>query len=205
VEFSLADSQEILQLPRMNRWLPALLIVALLAGFRVLGSTFPEVIPNFQPLPAVFLCSLIFLKGAHRWLIPSAAWVITDPIASLVQGYPVFGAHHLAIALGLGLTVGIALWARKNPATITVLLSAVLSAAAFYFLTNLVSFAIDPLYAKTWEGFAQAQWTGPSGFGPTWIFLRNLIAGNLLFTSLFLAARSTLPHLSADSNRAIAR
>ena len=60
-------------------------------------------------------------------------------------------------------------------------------ALAFFFLTNTVAFLADPLYPKSWEGFVQAQWTGPVGAVlPTWVFLRNLLAANLLFTGLFL-------------------
>lgn len=205
MEFSLADRAEILHLPPMHRWLPALLIVALLAGFRVLGSTFPTAIPNFQPLPAVLLCSMVFLSGPHRWAIPLAAWLVTDPIMSLNQGYSIFGWHHLSIVLGLAVTAWIAVMTRRQPKAIPVLLSAALASSAFYFLTNIVSFAIDPLYAKTWEGFIQAQWTGPAGFGPTWIFLRNLVAGNLLFTGLFLAAQLTVPRTARHSAEAPAR
>lgn len=189
----------------MNRWLPALLIVTLLAGFRVLSSTFPETLPNFQPLLALLLCSIVFLKGHQRWALPLAVWLLTDPVTSLIQGYPVLGWHHLGIALGIAATVGIALLARKHARPLPVLLSAVVAAFAFYFLSNMVSFALDPLYAKTWEGLLQAQWTGPSNLGPTWIFLRNSIAANVTFTALFLIARQSLPQLAVNSDTAVAR
>lgn len=189
----------------MHRWLPAILIVALLAGFRVLSSAFPETLPNFQPLLALLLCSIVFLKGHQRWLLPLAVWIITDPLTSLLQNYPVFGWHHLGIALGVAATVGIALLARKHARPLPVLLSAAAAAFAFYFLSNMVSFVLDPLYAKTWQGFVQSQWTGPSGLGPTWIFLRNSLAANLAFTGLFLAARQSLPQLSVNSGTAVAR
>jgi hypothetical protein len=189
----------------MHRWLPALLIVALLAGFRLLSSAFPETLPNFQPLLALLLCSVVFLKGHQRWLLPLAVWIITDPITSLLQNYPVFGWHHLGIALGVAATVGIALVARRHARPLPVLLSATAAAFAFYFLSNMVSFALDPLYAKNWQGFVQAQWTGPTGLGPTWIFLRNSLAANLGFTGLFLAARQSLPQLSVKSGAAVAR
>ena len=55
-------------------------------------------------------------------------------------------------------------------------------------LALLLSFATLPLYPKSFEGFVQAQWTGPAGFGPTWVFLRNAMAANVLFTALVLVA-----------------
>lgn len=203
--FPLAPPTEILQLPSMNRWLPALLIVALLAGFRVLSSAFPETLPNFQPLLALLLCSIVFLKGHQRWALPLTVWLLTDPITSLLQGHPIFGWHHLGIALGIAATVGIAMIARRHPRPAPTLLAAIVAALAFYFLSNLLSFALDPLYAKTWQGFVQSQWTGPSGLGPTWIFLRNSIAANVAFTTLFLIAHLSLPQVIVKSGTAIAR
>lgn len=189
----------------MHRWLPAILLVALLAAFRILGSAFPEILPNLQPLPALLLCSVIFLKGTQRWILPAAVWLLTDPISSALQGYPLIGWHHAGIAAGLAATIGIALIVRRTPRAVPVLLSSAAAALAFYFLSNTVSFATDALYPKTPAGFVQAQWTGPIGFGPTWIFLRNLLAANVLFTGLFLLARHTLPATIAKPAPAFSR
>jgi len=189
----------------MHRWLPALLLIALLAGFRVLGSAFPETLPNLQPLPAILLCSVIYLKGAQRWLLPLGVWLVTDPIASALQGHPLLGWHHLGILVGLAATTGIALTLGRRAEAQRTLLAAAIAAVAFYFTANTVAFATDALYPKTLEGFVQAQWTGPVGFGPTWIFLRNLLAANLLFTGLFLIARSSLPQPAAKPAEAFSR
>jgi len=189
----------------MNRWLPAILIFSILAAFRVVGSMYPTLFPNFQPLPAILLCSIVFLKGHQRWLLPLLVWVLTDPFTSLLQGYPVFSAHTLDILPGIAAIVAIALWNRKHATALPTLASSIMAAAAFYFLTNSVSFALDPLYAKTWQGFVQAQWTGPAGLGPTWIFLRNMVAGNLLFTAAFLLARKSLPSPALEPSAVIAR
>ena len=185
--------------PFMNRWLPAALIVVLLAGFRILGSVYSDTLPNLQPLPALLLCSLVFLHGIQRWLLPLLCWLVTDPLTSLAQGYPAFGVHNFSVAFGILVIFGISLWTRRHPRTFPVLASAAASALAFHFLTGMISFAFDPLYPKTWNGLLQAQWTGPEGYAPTWIFLRNLLAANVLFSGLFLAARSGLPRASADS------
>jgi hypothetical protein len=189
----------------MQRWIPAILMVLLLVGFRVLGSAMPETLPNFQPLPALLLCGVIFLKGTQRWLVPMIAWVVTDPLTSLLQHRSVLGWHHLEIALGLAATVAIALRVRRSPTWSNLIGGAALSALAFYFVTNTVSFFVDPLYPKTLTGFAQAQWTGPAGYGPTWPFLRNLLAANLLFTALFSLACRTLPQSISQTAPAVAR
>jgi uncharacterized membrane protein YeiB len=180
----------------MHRWLPLGLILVLLIAFRALGSAFPHHLPNFNPLPALLLCSLVFLSGWQRWALPLSVWLITDPLTSSLQGYPVLGPHHASLALGVLAIIGFSLWTRRRPSAGRLLAAAGASALSFYFLTNLLSFAFDPLYPKSLAGFVQAQWTGPAGFGPTWIFLRNLLAANLLFSALFLAAGFRLPGLA---------
>lgn len=191
----------------MQRWIPAILMVLLLVGFRVLGSAMPETLPNFQPLPALLLCGVIFLNGAQRWLIPLLTWLVTDPLTSLFQHWPVFGWHHLAIILGLAATALIALKVRRSPTWLNLLGGAALSALAFYFLSNLVSFVVDPRYLKTLGGFVEAEWTGRDGIDhvPTWLFLRNLLAANLLFTGLFSLAFQTFPATQTRPSRAVAR
>jgi hypothetical protein len=204
-KFTLARWPGIFQTAPMQRWLPAILMVLLLVGFRVLGSAMPETLPNFQPLPALLLCGVIFLNGTQRWLVPMIAWVVTDPLTSLIQHHSVIGWHHLEIALGLAATLAIALRIRRSTNWLNLLGAAALSALAFYFVTNTVSFFVDPLYPKTLTGFAQAQWTGPVGYGPTWLFLRNLLAANLLFTTLFSLACRSLPQAFSRPAPVVAR
>lgn len=189
----------------MQRWLPTALMVLLLIGFRIQGSLMPGALPNFQPLPAMLLCGIIFLQGAQKWSIPLLAWLLTDPLTSLLQGHSITGWHHLEILLGLGATTAIALWIRHYRSFASLLGGAAAAAISFYFLSNLVSFVVDPLYPKSLEGFIQSQWSGPVGYGPTWVFLRNLLAANLLFTSLFVLARRTLPTCQPIPSQVIAR
>ncbi|RYD27872.1 MAG: hypothetical protein EOP87_20485, partial [Verrucomicrobiaceae bacterium] len=99
----------------MHRWVPILILIALLAVFRVLGSTYSTVLPNFQPLLALFLCSFIFLRGKERWLVPGIVWLVTDPFTSLLQGHAVLGWHHLAVVLGIATTLGISMMIRRKP------------------------------------------------------------------------------------------
>ncbi len=168
--------------------LSLLVLAALMVGFRVLGAAFSETLPNLQPLPALLLCSLVFLDGKARWLLPLGVWMLTDPVVSVLQGSSVLGWHHLALVAGVGVTMLMAGVLRRNPSAALVLGGSLVAALFFYFLTNTVSFLTLPLYPKTWEGFVQAQWTGPVGLGPTWLFLRNSLASNLAFSALFLVA-----------------
>jgi len=144
--------------------LPLILLAVLLVVFRLLGAAFPDHLPNFQPLPALLLCSLVFLDGRIRWMLPIGVWLISDPLVSLIQGYPVLGWHHLAMLPAIAAVIVVAYWLRRKPGNLQLLVGSTAAALAFYFLANTVSFLVLPLYTKTMEGFVQAQWTGPAGF-----------------------------------------
>jgi hypothetical protein len=74
------------------------------------------------------------------------------------------------------------------------LLGSVFSAVVFHLVTNGAAWLGDPMYAKSLTGLWQSLWSGPSGSPlPSWIFLRNLAAANLLFTGIFATAQMHLP------------
>jgi hypothetical protein len=75
-----------------------------------------------------------------------------------------------------------------------VLLGTLASSVVFHLLTNTAAWLGSPLYPNTLGGFWQSVWTGPAGSTlPSWVFLRNLAAANLLFTGVILLARHTFP------------
>jgi len=171
-------------------WFPALVLLALLIGFRCLGAAFPQEMPNFQPLPALFLCSLIFFRGTKAWALPLAAWLISYPVASLLQGYQPFHEGDAVAFLALLLTGALALPLRKSPSPALVLGGGVVAAVLFHVVTITPIWLAEPAYAKSPAGLWQALWSGlPSYPTPTWTFLRNLLAANVIFTALFLLAR----------------
>jgi hypothetical protein len=172
--------------------MPALVLLALLVGFRALGAAFSHELPNFQPLPALFLCSIVFLRGTKAWALPVIAWVISSPIASALQGHdPLDAGGGVIVAfLALLLTGAMALPFRKSASPALLLGGGVIAAAVFHLVTNAAVWLADPLYAKSAGGLWQALWSGrPTDLMPSWIFLRNLAGANLLFTALFLLAR----------------
>lgn len=172
-------------------WIPAVVLLALLIGFRCLGAAFSHEMPNFQPLPALFLCSIVFLRGTKAWALPVAAWLVSNPLASMLQGYSPFAHGGVTVAfLALLLTGVLALPLRKSPAPALVLGGGIVAALLFHLVTNTAVWLADPGYAKSAEGLWQALWSGrPTDPMPTWIFLRNLVVANGVFTALFLLAR----------------
>lgn len=179
----------------MQRYLPLVLVVGLLIAFRALGSTFPEALPNFQPLAAVFFCGALLAPGWRGFAIPFGVWAITYPLGiGHVSDVSMFASTLFAFAavffLGRPLT-------RKGIPTL--LLGSVAAALVFHLITNTAAWIGSPLYAKTFTGFWQSQWTGSAASTiPSWVFLRNLAAANLLFTGIFALAQIRLPKISVS-------
>jgi hypothetical protein len=174
----------------MNRYLPLVLVIGLLIAFRAIGSAFPETLPNFQPLAALFFCGALLAPGWRGFAIPFGAWAITYPLGiGPVSDLTIFVTTLLSLIAVFFL--GKALTHKGVP---SLLLGSVAAAMLFHLITNGAAWLGDPLYAKTAAGFWQSIWTGPAGSPiPSWVFLRNLAAANLLFTALFALAVFRLP------------
>lgn len=177
----------------MNRYLPLCLIVALLLTFRVVGSFFPETLPNFSPLAAVFFCGALLAPGWRGFAIPLAVWAVTFPLGVGHTANPLDFAT-TSLALVVIFFLGKALSKKSFP---TLLIGSALSAVTFHLITCGGAWITDPLYTKNLEGLYQSVWAGPAGSRiPSWIFLRNLTAANVLFSGIFLVAQMRLPKLA---------
>jgi len=175
----------------MQQRVPLVLLFVLLVGFRLLGALWPEAFPNFQLLTAVFFCTTVFLGWRALW-VPAAAWLVTLPITNGMQGFG-WSAEMLVAALGLGLTVGVGWFMRQQRGVLPLLGGAALCAVLSYFVLNTLSWWSLPDYPKNLAGFVQAQWTGaPHHTQPTWVFLRNPLLANVLFTALFMLGQRSL-------------
>ena len=189
----------------MQRTLPLLLILGLLIVFRVLGAAFPEAMPNFQPLAALFFCGALMASGWRGFVMPLTVWIVSYPLPGMFQNGPVadpliFGSTLLAFALTFG--IGKSLVTRSLP---TLLLGSLTAALSFHLLTNGAAWLFDPRYAKSLEGLFQSLWTGAPGAPlPSWVFFRNFAAANLLFTGIFLSARICLPRFACSSTATVA-
>lgn len=174
----------------MQRHLPLILIAGLIIAYRVMGSYLPASQPNFQPLVAMFFCGALLARGWRGFAIPMAIWAITYPFGvGPVYDLSVF----ITTLFALGLTFGLgSLLSRKSfPALLAGSMGA---AIVFHFVTNTAAWLGDPMYAKSLTGFWQSIWTGPVlSEIPSWVFLRNLAAANLIFTGVFVGAQLRIP------------
>jgi hypothetical protein len=184
----------------MKRLVPLGLLFVLLVLFRALAAAFPNDLPNFQPLLAVFFCGALLATGWQAWAMPLAAWALTYPLG---VGHTGSWSLFLTTLLALGATFVLGKFLAKRGA-VTLLLGSVVAALSFHLITCGAAWLGDPRYAKSLAGFYQSVWAGaPSDVLPSWVFLRNLLAANLLFTGLVIVARNGLPVLRSSRTQPI--
>ena len=174
-----------------HRWLPILLIIALLIVFRVVGSVFPDALPNFQPLAALFFCGFLLAPGWRGFAIPAGIYVLTFGLPALFQGRLDWLAPGVLAVTLLAFGAMFFLGHALRPArAVSLLGGAVGAAVVFHLITNGAAWIGNPIYPNTLPGLWQSLWTGPAGSPiPSWVFLRNLVAANLIFTAILLVAR----------------
>jgi hypothetical protein len=193
-------------LPVMNRrpspilWLPlALILLALGLRWLKLESPGMTLLPNFSPWMALaFTGTLLFPRALPWWSWPllllgidlaSQGSALLTPQGGGLEALVMYGCYALAA------------WAAarwRGQAGLIGSLGGVLTASlAFYFVTNSVSWLVEPAYAKTAGGWLQALTTGLPGYAPTWTFLRNSLLSDLGFSALLMLLFNAEAHARA--------
>jgi hypothetical protein len=184
--------------------IPALFLIIAAVLYRitaalVLGHGGSAWFSNFAPVAAIALCGAIYFPKKYKFSVPFAALLLSDIVLDIYYGFsfsnPWVLCHYLAFALVglLGLTI-------SRRASLKVVIPASLAGSAiFYGVTNFFSWVFDPGYAKNFAGLIQALTVGLPQYSatPTWIFFRNSLVSDLLFTLLFVACM----HWSASAAR----
>ncbi len=183
--------------------IPALLLILSAVAYRIVTTLFVQSdsigLLNFAPLAAIALCAAAYLPPKYKFTVPMLAMLISDVVLNMHYGFamlsPFVLSHYIAFAM-IG-CLGLLLQGR---ASLKTLLPASLAASLiFYVVTNSVSWLFDPAYAKNFGGFIQAQTTGHPAYAatPTWMFFRNTVVSDLLFTALFVGCM----HLGRSTSR----
>ena len=166
----------------------AALIVAV-AAYRVLSVEVLPGLPNFSPVMAVAFCGAFFLRGVTAWVLPFGALLISDLLLSVAMGYPLVSGGALAAWACVAAAIGMGRWmVSKGWVGGTALFGGVVANSfLFYLVTNTASWVANPAYVKSAAGWVQALTVGLPGYPPTWMFFRNSLASDLLFSGLILA------------------
>jgi uncharacterized protein DUF6580 len=165
----------------------ALIVVAV--AYRVILGTManpPGWLPNFSPVAAIALCGAIFLPKRIGLALPIAILFVSDLILNRQYGASIFELSMLVRYVSLAALAAVGLWFRSRPNPVFILAGSAGGSVAFYLTTNTASWLALAEYPKNFAGWAQALTVGLPGYAPTWIFFRNSIISDLLFTALII-------------------
>jgi hypothetical protein len=172
--------------------IPAFLLIVAAVAYRIVtglaitsGSTW---LSNFAPMAAIALCAAAYFPAKFKFTVPIVALLISDIVLNTAYGFslasPFVISHYIGFAL-----VGMLGWLLRNRASAKTILPASIAASVlFYVVTNSVSWMFDPGYAKTLAGLFQSLTVGLPAYSatPSWMFFRNSVVSDLLFTGLFI-------------------
>ena len=149
-------------------------------------------LPNFAPLSAIALCGAIFFPRRFAFVLPIGALFLSDIVLDLHYSVSVFSIESLSRYVALALVAGLGFALRSKPSGGRVLGASVAGSTVFYILTNTGSWLLAPEYVKNFAGWLQALTVGLPGFAPTYVFFRNTLVSDLLFTALFVSCMAMM-------------
>lgn len=109
----------------------------------VLARFLPHV-PNFSPVMAIALFGSVYLRRSQALWVPLLLMIVTDMFLGFHAVIPFTWGSILLVSF-------IGLWVRKNMTPVKVMASAVVSAVAFFIITNFGVWLA--FYPQTREGF----------------------------------------------------
>ena len=188
--------------------IPALLLVISAVVFRIATGFFGHSDSigwlNFAPIAAIALCGAAYFPRKYKFSVPMIALLISDIVLNVHYGFSLFSPFVLSHYLGLAI-IGCLGWLLQSRASWKTLLPASLAASLiFYVLTNSVSWIYDPGYAKNFAGLIQALTVGLPQYSatPSWMFFRNSLLSDLIFTGLFVVCMNVGRRVGRPRERA---
>ena len=172
--------------------IPALILILAAVLYRIVtglaiisGSTG---LSNFAPLAAIALCGAVYFPTRLKFALPLAALLVSDIVLNMYYSAPLLAPEIVCRYLALGLVGWIGLAMANHPSWKTLLPASLAGSTVFYLITNLFSWLSEPGYAKNFAGLIQALTVGLPQYAatPTWMFFRNSVVSDLLFTGVFV-------------------
>jgi hypothetical protein len=172
--------------------IPALLLVFSAVVYRVttglLIHSGASWLSNFAPLAAIALCSAAYFPKKYKFTVPLITLFISDVIINVRYGAPLLDPQILVRYAALALVGCVGVLLQNRLSLKTLLPASIVGSTIFYLITNAFSWLSDPGYAKNFAGLIQSLTVGLPQYSatPTWMFFRNSIVSDLLFTLLFV-------------------
>ena len=177
---------------RFLRMIPAILLVLSAAAYRVttglLIHSGASWLSNFAPVASIALCCAAYFPKRYKFSVPLITLFISDAVINFRYGAPLLDPQIFMRYFALA-AVGCAGFLLQNRASLKALLPASIAGSTFFYgITNAFSWLSDPGYAKNLGGFIQALTVGLPQYSatPSWMFFRNSLISDLLFTILFV-------------------
>jgi hypothetical protein len=172
--------------------IPALLLIFAVVAYRVttglLIHSGASWLSNFAPLAAIALCSAAYLPKKYKFSVPLITLFISDAIINFRYGAPLLDPQILLRYFALAVVGGLGVLFQNRASLKTLLPASIAGSMIFYTITNAFSWLSDPGYAKNLGGLIQALTVGLPQYSatPSWMFFRNSLISDLLFTLLFV-------------------
>jgi hypothetical protein len=172
--------------------IPALILILAAVVYRIVtgvaiisGSTW---LSNFAPLAAIALCGAVYFPKNLKFALPLAALFLSDVVLNMHYSAPLLAPEIVCRYFALGLVGWLGLALATNPSWKTLLPASLAGSTIFYFVTNGFSWLSEPGYVKNFGGLIQALTVGLPQYSatPTWMFFRNSVVSDLLFTGVFV-------------------
>src|SRR5881398_2009205 len=196
---------------RTDRFLlmiPAFLLVFSAAAYRItpglLIHSGASWLSNFTPLAAIALCSAAYFPKKYKFSVPLLSLFISDVIINLRYGAPLLDPQILVRYGALALVGCLGLLLQRRASLKTLFPASIVASTMFYVITNTFSWLSDPGYAKNFAGLIQSLTTGLPQYSatPTWMFFRNSLLSDLIFTCLFVVCMNAGRSMGRSRERA---
>ena len=188
--------------------IPALLLIIAAILFRIVTCFFGDSHSigwlNFAPIAAIALCAAAYFPGKYKFTVPLMALLISDLVLNAHYGFSLVSPFVLSHYVGFAIVGCLGLLLQRRASWKTLLPASVAASLIFYVVTNSVSWIYDPGYAKNFAGFIQSLTVGLPQYSatPSWMFFRNSIVSDLLFTLLFVICMNLGRSMERSQGRA---
>ena len=188
--------------------IPALLLIVSAVVLRILTGFFGHSDSigwlNFAPIAAIALCAAAYFPRKYKFSVPMIALLISDVVLNVHYGFSFFSPFVLSHYLGFAIIGCLGLLLQRRASWKTLLPASIIASLIFYVVTNSVSWIYDPGYAKNFAGLIQSLTVGLPQYSatPTWMFFRNSLVSDLIFTGLFVVCMNVGRSMGRSRERA---
>jgi hypothetical protein len=132
--------------------------------------------PNFSPISAMAIVSGVFLSRRFSLVLPLSAMLLSDAIIGFYS-LPVMMSVYASFAI----SNVIGFWLKSRVNVRRMIGASLVGSVVFFLVTNAAVWAFQVMYPHTLSGLLQAYTAGLP-------FFRNTVAGDLMYTGVFVGA-----------------